>query len=186
MPFGLDPRRVVSIARQPILDAKARVFGYQLLYECGPTALVVDAAAARTLSEAILSIGVDPLSCGRPLFITLTRSLLLGGAASLLPPSTVIILDEEINGDADVVAMCAHLRQLGYSLAVTQFGPTAITPELLPFAQYARVDLRRTKATDWKTVAGRLTARGIRPIAEKATCPAGSASKTSSSTRCAH
>ena len=168
MPFGLDPRRVVSIARQPILDAKARVFGYQLLYECGPTPLApVDGAAARTLSEAILSIGVDPLSCGRPLFITLTRSLLLGGAGSLLPPSTVIILDEEINGDADVVDMCAQLRQLGYSLAVTQFGPTATTPELLAFAQYARVDLRRTKAADWKTVAGRLTARGIRPIAER-------------------
>ena len=103
MPFGLDPRRVVSIARQPILDPKARVFGHQLLYECGPSALdPVDTAAARTLSEAVLSIGIEPLACGRPLFITLTRSLLLGGAASLLPPSTVVVLDEGVSGDADV------------------------------------------------------------------------------------
>ena len=100
MPFGLDSRHAVSIARQPILDPKARVFGYQLLYECGPGSLEsVDTAAACTLSEAILSIGVDPLSCGRPLFVPLTRSLLLGGAGSLLPPSTVLVLDEHINGD---------------------------------------------------------------------------------------
>jgi c-di-GMP-related signal transduction protein len=167
MSFGLDSRHAVSIARQPILDPKARVFGYQLLYECGPGSLEsIDTVAARTLSEAILSIGIDPLSCGRPLFVPLTRSLLLGGAGSLLPPSTILILDEHIKGDAEVVGICAELRQLGYSFVVSQYGPSATTPELLPFAQYARVDLRRTKPMDWKQVAKQLTGRGIRPIAE--------------------
>ena len=166
MPFGLDSRRMVSVARQPILDSKARVFGYQLLYESGPPAVdTVDAAAARTLSEAVLSIGIDPLACGRPLFITLTRPLLLGGAASLLPPSTVVVLDEAVTVDADVIAMCSQLREQNYSLAVTQSGPTATMPELLPFAKYALVDLRRTKAGDWKAVAGQLKGRGIKAIA---------------------
>lgn len=168
MSFGLGSRQAVSIARQPILDAKARVFGYELLYECGPGPFEpVDTAAARALSEAVLSIGVDPLSCGRPLFVTLTRSLLLGGAGSLLPPSTVLILDEQVVGDAEVVGACTELRQLGYSFALTQFGPSATTPELLPFAQYARVDLRRTKPVDWKPVATQLTTRGIKPIADR-------------------
>src|SRR5215831_1521983 len=100
MPFGLDSRRAVSIARQPILDPKARVFGYQLLYECGPASLdPIDTAAARTLSEAVLSIGVDALSSGRHLFIGLTRALLLGGAGSLLPQSTIVVLDEHVNAD---------------------------------------------------------------------------------------
>src|SRR5262245_23360761 len=138
MPFGLDARRLVSIARQPVLDHKARVFGYQLLYECGPAPLdSADTAAARTLNDAILSIGVDALSCGRPLFMPLTRPLLLGGAGSLLPPSTVLSLDEHISGDVEVVAMCQQLREQGYSLAVTQVGPTATTPELLRLAKYA-------------------------------------------------
>ena len=168
MSFGLDSRRLVSIARQPILDPKARVFGYQLLYDCGPAPLdSADTAAARTLSEAVLSIGVDALSCGRPLFMPLTRPLLLGGAGSLLPPSTVLCLDEQISGDVEVVAACQQLREQGFSLAVTQFGPTATTPELLTFAKYARVDLRRTRAVDWKAVATHLTARGIKPIAER-------------------
>jgi c-di-GMP-related signal transduction protein len=168
MPFGLDSRRAVSIARQPILDTKARVFGYQLLYECGPASLdPVETAAARTLSEAVLSIGVDALSAGRPLFISLSRALLIGGAGSLLPQSTVIILDEHVNGDAEVLDACSELRHQGHSLAISQFGLTATTPELLPLAQYARVDLSRTKAGDWKTVARQLTDRGIKPIAER-------------------
>jgi EAL and modified HD-GYP domain-containing signal transduction protein len=168
MTFGLDSRRIVSIARQPILDPKARVFGYQLLYECGPAPLEsVDTAAARILSEAVLSIGLDPLSCGHPLFITLTRSLLLGGAGSLLPPTTVLELDDTIEADSDVVAMCQQLRALGYRLAVSQAGPTASHPDLLPLVQYARVDLRRTKAVDWQTVATELASRGIKPIAER-------------------
>jgi EAL and modified HD-GYP domain-containing signal transduction protein len=168
MPFGLDSRRVVSISRQPILDPKARVFAYQLLYECGLSpADVADAAAARTLSEAVLSIGIEPLSCGHPLFISLTRSLLLGGAGSLLPPSTVITLDEHVHADADVIDSCQQLRQLGYSFAVTQVGLHPATPELLPLAQYARVDLRRTKAVDWRRIASQLSARGITSIAER-------------------
>jgi len=168
MPFGLDSRRVVSIVRQPILDPKARVFGYQLFYECGPAALdPIDTAAARMLSEAILSIGVDPLSCGRPLFIPLTRALLLAGAGSLLPPSTVIVLDDSITGDNEVVEICRQLRQQRYSIAVAQYGANATMPELLPLAEYARVDLRRTKTRDWNTVAGQLKARGIKAIAER-------------------
>ncbi len=168
MPFGLDSRRVVSIARQPLLDVKARVFGYQLLHECAPSSLdPIDAAVARTLTDAVFAIGLDALSCGRPIFITLTRPLLLGGAGSLLPPSTVIAIDESVTPDTEVSAACEELRRQGYSLAVPQWGSTAIRPELLPFAHYARVDLKRTKAIEWKAVATQLTARGIKPIAER-------------------
>jgi c-di-GMP-related signal transduction protein len=60
MPFGLDSRHVVSIARQPILDLKARVFGYQLLYEHGPAPLdPVDAPAASAFSTRP-AIGLIP------------------------------------------------------------------------------------------------------------------------------
>jgi len=61
--------------------------------------------------------------------------------------------------------MCSQLRDENHALAVTQFGPGATTPELLPFAKYALVDLRRTKAVDWKAVAGQLKGRGIKAIA---------------------
>jgi c-di-GMP-related signal transduction protein len=107
------------------------------------------------------------LSNGHPLVITLTRSLLLGGAGSLLPRSTVIALDETVTGDTDVVGACEALRRDGYSLAVSQRGPTATMPELMRLAQYARVDLKRTNAIDWKLVATQLTSRGIKPIGER-------------------
>ena len=168
MAFGLDSRRIVAVARQPILNHKARVFGYQLLHACGPDLTATDdSAAARTLSEAVLGIGIDALSSGHPLAITLTRSLLLGGAGSLLPPTTILVLDEHIGDDADVMAMCKELRAQGFALAVSQAGPTATYSQLLPLARYAKVDLRRTKAIDWPKVASHLNALGITPIAER-------------------
>ena len=32
MPIGLDSRKAVSVARQPILDHAGHIFGYELLY----------------------------------------------------------------------------------------------------------------------------------------------------------
>ena len=39
--------------------------------------------------------------------------------------------------------------------------------ELLPFAKYALVDVRRTKASDWKPAASQLKGRGIKAIAAR-------------------
>src|SRR5258708_4593629 len=121
MAFGLDSKRTISIARQPILDSKARVFGHQLLYSCVPEAIVgADLAAAQALTDAVLSVGLDALSCGLPIFINLTRPMLLGGAATLLPPSmTVLELDETITVDAEIIDICRGLRSQGYGLAAT-------------------------------------------------------------------
>jgi c-di-GMP-related signal transduction protein len=168
MAVGLDSRRTAAIARQPILDNKGRIFAYQLLYNCGPAPLdTIDTAAARALTDAVLSIGLEPLGAGRPLFISLTRPLLLGGAGWLLPPSTVVGIHESVKPDADVIGACRELRGRGYSLAVVQAGPTATTPELLSLADYAQVDLKRTKPVDWKPVASQLISRGIQPIGER-------------------
>jgi EAL and modified HD-GYP domain-containing signal transduction protein len=76
------------------------------------------------------------------------------------------MLDEDVNADGQVLDACAELRRQGYSIAITQFGLTSTAPELLALAQYARVDLARTKAVDWKAVAKQLAGRGIKPIGE--------------------
>ena len=169
MAFGLDSRRTISIARQPILDAKARVFGHELLYHCVPEAVVgADLSAAQTLTDAVLSVGLDALSCGLPIFINLTRPMLLDGAATLLPPAiTVLELDENIAVDAEIIEVCRNLRTQGYSLALNHFTSGSTSEALLPWMQYAKVDVRRTPASAWKTVATDLKKRNITLIAER-------------------
>jgi EAL and modified HD-GYP domain-containing signal transduction protein len=127
-----------------------------------------DLEAARTLNDAVLSVGLDALSCGLPIFIKLTRPLLLGGAGTLLPPAiTVLELDENIVADEEVVQVCQSLRSQGYALALDNFTLGSPNEALLPLVQYATIDFKRTPAAAWKTTADRLIARNIKLVAQQ-------------------
>ena len=80
---GSDSRDAVAVARQPILDRKGQVIAHELLYRHTVDATACtdrgDSAGARTLNDAVLSVGLDALTCGLPAFINLTHQLLLGG-----------------------------------------------------------------------------------------------------------
>src|SRR6266498_2810953 len=104
MAIGLDRRTALCVARQPILDHTGRVFGYELLYRGDPVATEClasgDLAGARVLSDAVLALGLETLTCGLPAFINLTRHLLLNDAGTLLPAEgTVLELREDIPVD---------------------------------------------------------------------------------------
>lgn len=74
-----DTRDTLYVARQAILDARWQVFGYELLYRADGGAANVsgDLAAARVMTDAVLNVGLDTLTGGRPAFLNLTRSLLV-------------------------------------------------------------------------------------------------------------
>ena len=69
MESNLDSREGAYVARQPILDASGQVFGYELLYRAAADAESCvdsrDLAAARVLSDAVLTLGLDTLTGGR-------------------------------------------------------------------------------------------------------------------------
>jgi EAL and modified HD-GYP domain-containing signal transduction protein len=65
------------VARQPILDLKGRVFGYELLYREDPRDRACfadgDTASASVLTGALLDLGLNTLTGGRQAFFNLTR-----------------------------------------------------------------------------------------------------------------
>lgn len=142
----------VFIARQPILDRSRRVIAYELLFRPSRDAVGSETsseqASARVVTDAVMAFGLDTLTQGRPAFINVTRSLLLGGLVGLeeiLPPSKVVLeLLEDIEADAEVVEACRALRRAGYSLALDDFVLTDRTAGLVPMADYVKVDLLST------------------------------------------
>src|SRR5262245_7087436 len=92
---NLDPRQGAYVARQPILDASGQVFGYELLYRADATAVSCidskDPAAARVLSDAVLTLGLDTLTGGRKAFINATRHMLLNELVTVLAPEAVVV-----------------------------------------------------------------------------------------------
>ncbi|MGC4083913.1 MAG: HDOD domain-containing protein [Vicinamibacterales bacterium] len=165
----------VHLARQPILDARGSVFGYELLYrgEADATACddIGDRASAHVLSNAVLALGLDTLTAGRPAFINFTRGLLLSEAATLLPPSALVIeVREDVPVDADLVDACSALHDRGYAIGLDDFVSGSPAEALLPFVKFVKVDVLETPLDVCAALAARFRAHGIRLIAEKVEC----------------
>ena len=78
------------MARQPILTADEKVFGYELLFRDGVedffsgSAADADVASRSTLNTSML-LGLDVLCDGRRAFVNCTRDILLKDYITLLP-----------------------------------------------------------------------------------------------------
>ena len=143
MQIDVDAPETVFVSRQPILDATGKVFGYELLHrETGATAPgaqgeTAEAAGARGLTDVVLGLGLDTLAEGKPAFLNFTRDLLVGDAATLLPPAkTVIQLRRGLQVDEEVVKACHQLHDAGYRLAL-DFISDPESERLLPFEEPA-------------------------------------------------
>jgi EAL and modified HD-GYP domain-containing signal transduction protein len=175
MPPVSDPSRQsqsLHVARQPILDERGRVFGYELLYRHAPgdTTCTADGdlASARVLTGAVLDIGLETLTCGRQAFLNVTRPLLLGQIDTLLPPDGVVLeLLESVEIDQEVIDVCRDLQSRGYRLALDDFVPGSDAETLLPHVAFVKVDVLTTPPDAVRTLAARLTDAGVRLLAEK-------------------
>jgi EAL and modified HD-GYP domain-containing signal transduction protein len=172
MPSDLDSRTVVCVARQPILDRAGRVYGYELLYRDGLHASTCPAgdnlASSRVFSDAVLSLGLEKLTGGKPAFVNFTRDLLLSGAARLVRNNTLVIeILETVNIDAEVIAACRALRGQGYSLALDDFVPGSDAEQLIPCVKYVKIDVLQTTPAERAKLAERFRSLGISLVAEK-------------------
>jgi EAL and modified HD-GYP domain-containing signal transduction protein len=171
-PSASDTPTTFYVARQPILDERGRVFGYELLYRhaAEATACVADGdlASARVLTGAVLDLGLETLTSGRQAFLNVTRPLLLSQIDSLIPPDGVVIeLLESVEIDEDVIATCRDLRANGYQLALDDFVSGSDAEALLPHATYVKVDVLTTPPAVVTELAARLVRSNVRLLAEK-------------------
>jgi c-di-GMP-related signal transduction protein len=169
---GSDSRQSVTIARQPILDRKGQVVAHELLYRHAADATSCtdrsDSVAARSLNDAVLSVGLDALTCGLPAFINLTHHLLLSGAGTLLPKDIAVLeLREDIPVDDEVVQACRKLHADGYALALDDFVPGSPAEALVPWVRYVKIDVLATSEAEWRAQAKRFNAKKIKVVAEK-------------------
>ena len=89
-PSAEESESAIHIARQPVLDLRGELFGYELLYRDAPDdafcLAAKDLATARVLTNAIGDVGLDTLTGGHPAFLNVTRPLLVGRVDELVPP----------------------------------------------------------------------------------------------------
>jgi len=142
------PHGARFVARQVVLTADEKVFGYELLFRDGVDEYFhhsdADAASRSTLSTSML-MGLDVLCDGRRAFINCTREVLLKDYVTLLPSTqTVVEILESVPADDLVIAACHRLKEAGYLIALDDFVVGDPRERLTDVADIIKVDLRST------------------------------------------
>lgn len=165
-----DSRPLRYVARQPIVDANEKVFGYELLFRdglenafCGDC----DEASRATLDRSLL-MGLDVLCDGRHAFVNCTRNTIINDLVMLLPASsTVVEILETVPPDPEVIAACQELKKCGYLLALDDFVGGEARQPLADIADIIKVDMRLTTEEDQEAILAQYNPRCHLMLAEK-------------------
>jgi EAL and modified HD-GYP domain-containing signal transduction protein len=158
------------VARQPILDLRSRVHGYELLFRSGPeTAFSGDGnLATRTMLDNTVLFGLEKLTGGLPAFVNCTLESLTGQLVDVLPPSmTVLEILETVEPTPVLIDACRELKIAGYRLALDDFVWEPRFEPLVELADYIKVDFVLTDAAERERLMARLGSRAIAMVAEK-------------------
>jgi c-di-GMP-related signal transduction protein len=158
------------VARQPIMDRRARVHGYELLFRAGPeTAFRGDGdLATRTMLDNTVMFGLERLTGGLPAFVNCTREALTEELVNVLPPSmTVLEILESLEPTPDLIAACRKLKRAGFRLALDDFIWEPRFEPLVELADYIKVDVTLTGAAERKRLLKRLDGVAVALLAEK-------------------
>jgi EAL and modified HD-GYP domain-containing signal transduction protein len=167
--MGLDSRTAVSVARQPILDHVGHIFGYELLYRSSQDSGSPedDLAGARVLTDAVLGVGLDALTCGLRAFVNLTHHLLIDGAGTLLPPeNTVLQLPSDLPVTDVVIDNCKRLHDAGYAIALSDYSAGSAAEALLPWARFVKIRVTDVPQSAWRLMVSGLKLKNLKLIAE--------------------
>jgi len=163
------------VARQPILDVRGHMHGYELLFRSGPASLAFREdgdAATRTLLDSSVVFGLERLTGGLPMFVNCTQEALLGGLVKVLPPrQTVLELLETLEPDPALVKVCKELQRQGYRLALDDFEWKPIWEPLLEVADYVKVDLTLTTPKQRADLKRKIGRRGTKLLMERVETP---------------
>lgn len=143
----------VFVARHPIFDRERNVWGYELLFrDCAttPTAHIPDqgVATAKVVADGF-ALAARGVPAERKLAINFGAGSLLENAALMLPPErTAVEINEDVQPDADILAACRNLKELGFTLVLDNYvGQEHLAP-LLPLADFAKIPAPRLRPNE--------------------------------------
>jgi EAL and modified HD-GYP domain-containing signal transduction protein len=147
------------------------VYGYELLFRSGPenryTAEDGD-AAARDVADNFLNASGRTLTAGRKAFINCTREFLVNEYATLLPQEEAVIeILETIEPDAEVLAACRRLKDLGYTIALDDFVDAEKFRPFVDLADIIKIDFQLSAPDDREQAVAKFESLGIQLLAEK-------------------
>jgi EAL and modified HD-GYP domain-containing signal transduction protein len=158
------------VARQPIMDLRARVHGYELLFRAGPEAAFRGDGdlATRTMLDNTVIFGLERLTGGLPAFVNCTRESLIEDQVHVLPAGmTVLEVLENLEPTPALVAACRKLKASGFRLALDDFTFKPRWGPLVELADYIKVDFSISGIRERENILKRLRPVTVALVAEK-------------------
>jgi len=156
------------VGRQPIVDEKGRLFGYELLSRPKPAGVPpADPEAATREIVDYWSMLLSNRGEGFA-FVNCTRATLVDGTVTLLPASnTVLEILENIDPDPELIRACHALRKQGYRFALDDFSPLPDRAPLVELADFIKIDFLASDARTRRDIYSMARGSRIRFLAEK-------------------
>jgi len=173
----VEPELAISVryaARQPILDVRGKVHGYELLFREGPRAEFNGdgVLATRTMIDNMVLFGLGRLTGNLPVFLNCTEEALTGRLVHVLPAGmTVLEILETLDPSPALIAACQHLKASGFRLALDDFTWKAGIEPLVEIADYVKVDFVISDARERQEILRRLRGNTVALVAEKVETP---------------
>lgn len=157
MPAALIPTGgdIAVIARQPIVDAKRGIIGYELLHRRHPdaeatTEAMTAATDAALMFNALSNIGSEALFGSKLAFINCTLETLTGVHLEIVDPERIVLEIPPVpENAAEAIASTASLLELlrmrGFRLAFGAFVLTRPYATWCALASYIKLDMRKLK-----------------------------------------
>lgn len=158
------------VARQPILDLRGKVHGYELLFRNGyEEAFRGDGdLASRTMLDNTLLFGLERLTCGLPAFVNCTTETLTGTLVHLLPSGMAVLeILETVDPSPTLIGACRKLKTAGYRFALDDFTWKPGIEPLVEMADYIKVDFALTDSRERRKLLDRLGYITVALVAEK-------------------
>jgi EAL and modified HD-GYP domain-containing signal transduction protein len=162
------------IGRQPILNRKQEIIGYELLFRHDDTS--TDSAAkgddlrscARVLVNTLSDMGAQWLLGDKLAFINVDAEMLHSEFLELLPPKrTVLEVLGTVDIDEAVLKRCKQLRAQGFQIALYDHADKPRSPVMLEAAHYVKLDIRQHGIKAAGKLVAKYEALPLKVIAEK-------------------
>lgn len=163
----------VFIGRQPIMDVKQHIIGYELLFRHSAdadTAVFEDElkACSSVLVNTMGNMDVQWLLGDKLAFINVNEAMLMSDFIELMPPqrTTLEILRTVNAGDA-VVERCKALHKLGFKIALDNPHLSAQLSPLVDLADFIKIDTQSVTQQETKKLFQKYAAPHVQMVAEK-------------------
>lgn len=161
------------IGRQPIMDEKQQIIGYELFFRHSAeaeTAIFEDEfkAYSSVLMNTIGGIDMQWLLGDKLAFINVNEAMLKSEFLELMPPKrTVLEILRTVTPSAETIERCQNLREQGFRIALDNPQLSVETSPLLPCADYIKIDVQTLNSAELQKVYNQLHLSTVKMIAEK-------------------